>query len=109
MLHVLFDSPLYFDIKPFYPLNVNPLYGSVSSLEIYLLSFWLGVLGVVFYLLLLIFKSYKRLRKNHSETPTIRKENTFKEDYLPSSSVSPKLLSQSLRVPSANLSFYNIY
>jgi hypothetical protein len=90
MLHVLFDSPLYFDIKPFYPLTVNPFYGSVSSFEIYLLSFWLGVLGVVFYLLLLIFKSYKRLRKKHSDTPTTRKENTFKKDYLPSLSVSPQ-------------------
>jgi hypothetical protein len=108
MLHVLFDSPLYFDIKPFYPLTVNPLYGSVSSLEIYLLSFWLGVLGVVFYLLLLIFKSYKRLRKNQSETPTIIKENTFKKDYLPSSSVSTQASIAKLESASASLSILNL-
>ena len=68
MLHVLFDSPLYSDIKPFYPLNINPSYGSLSSLEIYLLSFSLGALGTVFYLTLLIVKSYKRLRKNQMKT-----------------------------------------
>src|SRR3972149_5742295 len=46
MLHVVFDAPLYWDIKPFYPLNVNPLYGSASSVEIHLLCVWLGILGV---------------------------------------------------------------
>jgi hypothetical protein len=63
MLHVLFDAPLYWDIKPFYPLTANPLYGSVSSLEIYLLSVWMGILGIIFYSLLLIIWAYKRLRK----------------------------------------------
>jgi membrane-bound metal-dependent hydrolase YbcI (DUF457 family) len=63
MLHVLFDAPLYWEIKPFYPLTVNPLYGSVSSLEIYLLSFWMGVIGIIFYLTLILFRTYKRVRK----------------------------------------------
>jgi len=108
MLHVLFDSPLYWDIKPFYPLTVNPLYGSVFSLEIYLLSLWLGVLGVVFYLLVLIFKSYKRLRKNQSETPIIMKEDTFKEDYHPSFSVSPQDSIAKLESASASLSIVNL-
>lgn len=64
MLHVLFDAPLYWDIKPFYPLTANPLYGSVSSLEIYLLSVWMGVLGIILYSLLFIVWVYKRRRKN---------------------------------------------
>lgn len=68
MLHVLFDSPLYWDIKPFYPLTVNPFYGWVSSLEIYLLSVWMGILGIIFYLLLLIVWAYKRQRKRPSKT-----------------------------------------
>ena len=68
MLHVLFDSPLYWDIKPFYPLTVNPLYGSGSSLEIYLLSVWMGSLGIIFYLLLLTVWAYKRLQKRPSKT-----------------------------------------
>lgn len=67
MLHVLFDAPLYWDIKPFYPLTVNPLYGSASSVEIDILSGWLGILGVTFYLILLIVWAHKRLRKGKSE------------------------------------------
>lgn len=63
LLHVLFDSPLYEEMKPFYPLNVNPLYGSASSNEIYLLSVWLGILGVIFYALLFIVWVRKRLWK----------------------------------------------
>jgi hypothetical protein len=65
-LHVLFDSPLYSDIKPFYPLNANPLYGLVSSSEILLVCVWMGVLGVTFYALLL-FRVYKRLQTRQRE------------------------------------------
>ena len=35
-LHVLFDAPLYRDIKPFYPLQANPLLGLLSSRTVYL-------------------------------------------------------------------------
>ena len=34
-LHVLFDAPLYGDIRPFYPLQANPLYGVLSSGAVY--------------------------------------------------------------------------
>ncbi|MGQ9781842.1 MAG: hypothetical protein ACUVQ8_06305 [Nitrososphaeria archaeon] len=36
-LHILLDSPLYSDIRPFFPLNINPFYGgSISAgLEVY--------------------------------------------------------------------------
>ena len=34
--HILLDSPLYFDIKPFYPLKANPFLDMFSSLEVYL-------------------------------------------------------------------------
>ena len=66
MLHVLFDSPLYPDIKPFYPLAANPLYGSASSLEISLLSVWMGILGITFYLLLVLSKTYTRVRERRN-------------------------------------------
>ena len=66
-LHVLFDSPLYSDIKPFYPLNVNPLFGSVSSSEIYLISVGMGVLGIIFYSLLLLFRVKGLYRKVRSK------------------------------------------
>ncbi len=36
-LHVLFDSPIYTDIMPLYPLEVNPLYGFISIPGMYLL------------------------------------------------------------------------
>jgi hypothetical protein len=64
-LHVLFDSPLYLDIKPLYPLDANPFYGSLSSPEIHLLSFWMGILGLTFYLLLVLFNAYGRLQERH--------------------------------------------
>ncbi len=34
-MHILFDMPLYQDIKPFYPLTANPLYGIVSEKAVY--------------------------------------------------------------------------
>ena len=52
MLHVLFDSSLYGEIRPFYPLTINPLYGSACSIEIYLISVGMGVFGIIFYSLL---------------------------------------------------------
>ena len=33
--HVLLDAPLYTDIKPFYPLTSNPLYGLLSQKAMY--------------------------------------------------------------------------
>jgi len=63
MLHVLFDAPLYSEMKSFFPLNSNSLFGYASSLEIYLFSFWMGILGVAFYGLLLVVQIYKRVRK----------------------------------------------
>ena len=64
MLHVIFDAPLYYDIKPFYPLTVNPVYGWASSSEIYRLSAWMGVLGITFYSLLIVWTL--RIRKAKS-------------------------------------------
>ncbi|UCC94773.1 MAG: hydrolase [Candidatus Omnitrophota bacterium] len=35
--HVLLDAPLYPDIRPFYPLKANPLYGKMNELSVYLI------------------------------------------------------------------------
>jgi membrane-bound metal-dependent hydrolase YbcI (DUF457 family) len=59
MLHILFDAPLYWEIKPFYPITTNPLYGLLSSSEVYFLCFWMGILGIIFYSILLISSFYK--------------------------------------------------
>jgi membrane-bound metal-dependent hydrolase YbcI (DUF457 family) len=66
MLHVLLDSPLYYDIRPFYPSSANPLLHSFSSSEVYSFCVLMGVFGVVFYLGLLLFLVYVRLRKKRS-------------------------------------------
>jgi hypothetical protein len=62
MLHVLFDSPLYSDIQPFFPLNPNPMYGSISSSGIFLVTFIMGILGIAFYILILLLKVIKKHR-----------------------------------------------
>jgi membrane-bound metal-dependent hydrolase YbcI (DUF457 family) len=72
MLHVLLDSPLYNDIRPFYPLLANPLYHLASSSEVYGFCMWMGILGIVFYLGLLLFSVYRGLRKKrHGTYPSL--------------------------------------
>jgi len=55
MLHVLLDSPLYSDIRPLYPLTTNPLYNPALSSEVYSLCVWMGILGIVIYVGLLVY------------------------------------------------------
>jgi len=61
-LHVLLDSPLYDEIRPFFPLTINPLYNPALSLEVYSFCVWMGIIGIVFYLGSFAFLSYKKLR-----------------------------------------------
>jgi membrane-bound metal-dependent hydrolase YbcI (DUF457 family) len=56
-LHVLFDAPIYADIRPFYPIQSNPLFGILSSQTVYTIcsicfipALLLYVLGVVAFL-----------------------------------------------------------
>jgi len=65
MLHIFFDSPLYSDILPFFPLSVNPLYypSLSTSLGIAVFSIWMGVFGIVFYSAILLLRAYKRIKK----------------------------------------------
>jgi membrane-bound metal-dependent hydrolase YbcI (DUF457 family) len=51
-MHILFDAPLYYDIKPFYPLSANPLYGSISINVIYTICEICLVLAVLIYIFL---------------------------------------------------------
>lgn len=50
-LHILFDSPLYRDIKPFYPFDFNPFFniGIFSGFDIYILCILLFIAGVLMY------------------------------------------------------------
>lgn len=55
-LHILFDAPLYTDIKPFYPLDINPFYGILSSGTIYEACVILLFIGISIYLFMLFKK-----------------------------------------------------
>jgi membrane-bound metal-dependent hydrolase YbcI (DUF457 family) len=48
--HVLLDAPIYTDIKPFYPLSINPLYGLVSEKAMYLFCSLLFIPAILFYI-----------------------------------------------------------
>jgi len=63
MLHVLLDSPLYDDIRPFYPLKANPLHNPALSLDVYSFCVWMGILGIIWYLGLLILSIHRHMLK----------------------------------------------
>lgn len=50
-IHILLDSRMHMDIRPFYPLNLNPLLSqSISSvLGIYMLCIWSFIGGLIVY------------------------------------------------------------
>jgi membrane-bound metal-dependent hydrolase YbcI (DUF457 family) len=49
-LHILFDAPLYQDIKPFYPLSVNPFLDIVSMKAVYITSALFFLPALIIYL-----------------------------------------------------------
>jgi membrane-bound metal-dependent hydrolase YbcI (DUF457 family) len=51
-LHVLFDAPLYGDIRPFYPFQENPLLGILSPGSVYAICLVLFVPAVLLYVYL---------------------------------------------------------
>ena len=64
-LHVLFDAPLYGDIRPFYPLQANPLYGVISSQIVHTLCALLFVPAVLLYLYLALFDRRTQVPRMH--------------------------------------------
>jgi len=62
LLHVLMDSPLYSDIHPFFPLTINPMSNPDLTLEIYSICVWIGIAGIMYYVGLLVFSAYRRVR-----------------------------------------------
>ena len=63
MLHVTLDSPLYSDIRPFYPLTANPLYDPAITPQVYGLCVWMGLIGILYYAGILIVSVYRRFRR----------------------------------------------
>ncbi|MFH0790225.1 MAG: hydrolase [Candidatus Omnitrophota bacterium] len=49
VIHVLFDAPLYADIKPFFPLKINPVYGLISKPLMYKICSLLFISAVMLY------------------------------------------------------------
>lgn len=62
LLHVLLDSPLYSDIRPFYPLAINPVYNPTLSSEVYSICVYMGIFGLIYYVGLITFLVYRRAR-----------------------------------------------
>jgi len=61
IFHVLLDSPLYGDIHPLFPLAQNPFYNPNLSLEVYTFCVWMGIIGIIYYIGLLIYPTMKKL------------------------------------------------
>jgi len=57
--HVLLDSPLYRDIRPLFPFAQNPFYNPHLLMEMYSFCVWTGIIGVVYYVGLLIYPFVK--------------------------------------------------
>ncbi len=53
LLHVLLDSPLYHDIKPLYPISLNPLYSPSLTPLIYRACVFTAIAGLTYYFYLL--------------------------------------------------------
>ncbi len=50
-LHIILDSLMHRDIRPFYPLDLNPFLGLSSDLGVYMLCMWSFVGGVIIYII----------------------------------------------------------
>jgi hypothetical protein len=62
IFHVLLDSPLYSDIRPLFPLALNPFYNPSLSLAMYSFCVWMGILGIVYYIGMIIYPYMKKWR-----------------------------------------------
>lgn len=60
--HILLDSPLYPDIKPLYPLELNPFFSSDMAISIYIYMFCIFslLLGLMIYIIRLAVQAMKK-------------------------------------------------
>lgn len=65
-IHILLDSPIYTDIRPFFPLDFNPFFRSTSlpGLQETLICVWCFIAGIFVYIIRLILFMIKNRRKN---------------------------------------------
>jgi len=60
VFHVLLDSPLYGDIRPLFPFELNPFYDPSLSSSVYAFCVWMGVLGIIYYIGMIIYPIMKK-------------------------------------------------
>ena len=60
VFHVLLDSPLYGDIRPLFPLALNPFYNPRLSYAVYTLCIWTGIIGIIWYFGLIFYPFVKK-------------------------------------------------
>ena len=65
--HILLDSPLYTDIKPFYPIESNPFYGLFSSYQIRLFCILSFLIAISVYVLRLLILKRQKSQPSYSE------------------------------------------
>lgn len=60
LLHVLFDSFLYSEMQPLFPLTSSPLLNfGVPMSSVYSFCFWLGIIGLLYWGALFVYSLYK--------------------------------------------------
>jgi len=67
-VHILLDSPIYTDIRPFLPFDFNPFYRTPSlpsSTELSIICIWCFIAGLIIYVIRLIIFRIKHPSKNH--------------------------------------------
>jgi len=58
--HILLDSPLYPDIKPLYPLEVNPFFSNDMAISIYMFCIFSLLSGIMIYIIRLAVQAKKK-------------------------------------------------
>lgn len=66
-VHILLDSSMYTDIRPFFPFDFNPFYRTASLLGLTetIICIWCFIAGLIIYGIRLIIIGIKQRRKNH--------------------------------------------
>jgi membrane-bound metal-dependent hydrolase YbcI (DUF457 family) len=62
IIHVLLDSPLYYDIRPLYPLNINPFFNPAMTVTIYQLTGTALIIGIIIYLVIILKETKRNYR-----------------------------------------------
>ncbi|MFX0155924.1 MAG: hypothetical protein ACFE9Q_15485 [Candidatus Hodarchaeota archaeon] len=67
-IHILLDTPIYTDIRPFFPLEFNPFYRTTTlpGLLESMICIWCLLAGIIVYIIRLIIFVLKNRKKSHN-------------------------------------------